>query len=317
MHLEVRTGIRGKRFYLAHSYRKGGKVCKARLFLGSNLSSKEIREKTRKAVGKLRLKVDSLRVVSDPLHSVLSLKEKKELENLVSTGRIDVFHLTEDDWRRFSERFAFDTNAIEGSTITEDEVEDILEKNKWPDKPKEEISETYGVAEAIGFIRKTKEHVSLKLILELHRIVFKNSKKFAGNLRPKGVEVGITDGFGNVIHRGAPSTHLKKLISELVDWYKDNKRRYHPLVLAAIVHNQFENIHPFQDGNGRVGRLLLNNVLLKHGLPPLNIRLKNRQEYYESLQAFEKKHDLRPTIKLFLKEYKQTKKTNHPKFLLI
>ena len=78
--------------------------------------------------------------------------------------------------------------------------------------------------------------------------------------------------------------------------------------MAAVVHNQFENIHPFADGNGRVGRILLNNILLKKGLPPISIDLKNRAEYYTSLQAYQKKHDLRPTIDLFVKEYKALKK---------
>ena len=73
------------------------------------------------------------------------------------------------------------------------------------------------------------------------------------------------------------------------------------------MHNQFENIHPFQDGNGRVGRLLLINILLKHGLPPLNIELKNRKEYYAALQAYEKERNIRPTIELMLKEYKRLK----------
>lgn len=75
-------------------------------------------------------------------------------------------------------------------------------------------------------------------------------------------------------------------------------------MLAAVVHNQFENIHPFADGNGRVGRILLNNILLKHNLPPINIDFKNRAEYYESLQEYERNHNLKPTIELFMKEYK-------------
>ncbi|MFH1835681.1 MAG: hypothetical protein ABH851_05795 [Methanobacteriota archaeon] len=58
-----------------------------------------------------------------------------------------------------------------------------------------------------------------------------------------------------------------------------------------------------------VGRLLLNNILLKHDMPPVNIELKNRRRYYDSLQAYEKKGDLRPTIELILKEYKKLNKT--------
>ena len=81
-----------------------------------------------------------------------------------------------------------------------------------------------------------------------------------------------------------------------------------PIVLVAIVHDQFDNIHPFQDGNGRVGRLLLNSILLKHGLSPVNIELKNRKEYYESLQAYEKEGNIRPTIELILRSYDRLKK---------
>jgi len=184
------------------------------------------------------------------------------------------------------------------------EVRDILEENKWPDRSKEEISETYGVAEAVEYIRKTREHVSLNLIKELHRIVFRNSKSFAGGFRGKGVEVAVVDSFGNIMHRGAPQRQIVRLLRELVEWYRKNKGRYHPLLLAAVVHNQFENIHPFQDGNGRVGRLLLNNILLKHNFPPVNIDLKNRAEYYSVLREYENNGNIRPTLELILKEYK-------------
>ena len=83
-----------------------------------------------------------------------------------------------------------------------------------------------------------------------------------------------------VVHRGAPSASVKRLLVELAEWYDENKKKLPPLVLAAVVHNQFENIHPFQDGNGRVGRLLLNNILLKHGMPPVNIEC-----FFESIRA--------------------------------
>ena len=121
------------------------------------------------------------------------------------------------------------------------------------------------------------------------------------------MEVVVADKYGNVIHRGAPSSKVRRLLLELAGWYEKNTKKYPPLVLAAVVHNQFENIHPFQDGNGRVGRLLLNNILLKHNLPPLNIELKNRSEYYAALQAYEKEHNPRPTIELMLKEYRMLK----------
>lgn len=308
MHVEIRRIGRKKKYYLAHSRRRNGKVAKLRLYLGVDLSPDEIASKKRIAEVKLWHRVEASAAISDPLETVLSVGELDELKTLEERGKVRVGHLSDEDWRKFSEAFTYDTNAIEGSTILRGEVEDILEHGKWPHKPKGEISETYGVAKGVEYVRKTKEHVSIPLLLDLHRIVFLNSKPYAGMFRSRGIEVVIADAYGKVVHRGAPSTQVRKLLERLVEWYEKNKRRYPPLVLAAVVHNQFENIHPFQDGNGRVGRLLLNNILLKHGLPPLNIELRNRNEYYAALQAYEHKHDIRPTIELMLKEYRALKK---------
>ena len=113
---------------------------------------------------------------------------------------------------------------------------------------------------------------------------------------------------GHIVHEGAPQSRIIGLLKELIIWYEKYKKKYPGIVLASVAHNQFENIHPFRDGNGRVGRLLLNNILLKHGLPPVNIDLKNRQEYYKALQAYDKEHNLRPMIELILKEYKAFKR---------
>ncbi|MBU1197616.1 Fic family protein [Candidatus Micrarchaeota archaeon] len=308
MHIEIRTIGRKKKFYLAHSYRRQGKVVKLRVYLGSGLSSDELAARKVRAEERLSFRISAIGSIRDPFQTALSASELRELETLETRGEIAVRYLSEEDWRKFTEAFAFDTNAIEGSSVLANEVGDILERDKWPDKPKEDISETYGVAKAIEFIRKTKDPVSIPLVLELHRLVFRNSKPFAGRLRGRGVEVVIGDGRGNVIHRGAPSTQVRSLLGKLVKWYGENKKKYPPLVLAAVVHNQFENIHPFQDGNGRVGRLLLNNILLKHGLPPLNIELRNRQEYYAALQEYERSQNIRPTIELMLKEYRALKR---------
>ena len=111
------------------------------------------------------------------------------------------------------------------------------------------------------------------------------------------------DSNGVVVHEGAPKERINHLLKELIKWYEINKRKYPALILAAVVHNQFENIHPFRDGNGRVGRILLNNILIKHNLAPLNIDLKNRFEYYDALQKYEIEKDLKPTLDLFIKEY--------------
>ena len=308
MHIEIRKIGTKRKYYLAYTYRIGKQVKKTRVYLGTDLTTGELETKKRTAEIRLRDIISASKHLSDPLKTILTEKELGEIKKLEKKVNPKVIHLSEEEWKTFTKAFTYNTNAIEGSSLESNEVGEILDRNKWPNKPKEDISETYGVSKAIDFIRKTKEHLSLQLILELHCIVFENSKHFAGKLRATGVEVVVADQYGSIIHRGAHSTKVRGLILELVGWYKKNKRKYPPIVLAAVVHNQFENIHPFQDGNGRVGRLLLNNILIKNRMPPLNIELKNRHEYYSALQAYEKGHDLRPTIELMLKEYRNLKR---------
>ena len=108
------------------------------------------------------------------------------------------------------------------------------------------------------------------------------------------------------MHRGVSVPQLHSALEDMVSWYKKNKKKFKPLVLAAIIHNQFEYIHPFRDGNGRVGRLLLNFVLLKYKYPPLNIDLEDRLEYYNVLQEYQKNKNLKPTVEFLVRQYKET-----------
>lgn len=311
MFLEKRKSGKRIKYYLVHSFREDGKVRKIRRFLGSNLSESELKENRKRAEKIILEQIKIYKSMRDPLKTVLSGEEIERLRNLEAKGKIHISHISEIDWKGFTEDFVYDTNAIEGSTVTLREVRKILRKDDWPEgKSRGEISETYGVAEAVKHIRKTKTHISLELIKNLHHTIFKNSKPFAGELRKKGQEVAVTDNLGRVLHRGAPSSKVPELLRELVSWYNKNKDRYPPITLAGVVHDQFENIHPFLDGNGRVGRLLLNNILLKHSLPPVNIHFSNRRAYYSSLQEYQKSGNIRPTIELILKEYKKLRKSS-------
>lgn len=308
MYIEKRK-VKGKiKYYLAHSFREEGRVHKIRKLLGIDLPASVFEERRKKAEQLILEEINKYKVIKDPLYSELSKEEIDFVKQLEAEANLRVIHLSEEQWQEFSEIFTYSTNAIEGSELTDKEVKEILEENKWPNKSKEDIAEAYGVNEAIEYIRNTKEHLSLELLKKLHKIVFKNSKGFAGEFRKSGQEVVVRTGSGIIVHEGAPQSRVIPLLKELIKWYEGYKTKYPALILAAVVHNQFENIHPFADGNGRVGRLILNNILLKHGLPPVNIDLKNQLEYYKTLQAYEKEKNLKPTIKLILKEYKALKK---------
>lgn len=309
MYVEKRNYYGKTRYWLSHSFREGGKIHKIRKLLGTDLSKEVLEDRKKKAEKLILEEIEKYKIIKDPLKDSLSKEEIGFIGRLQSEADLKVVHLSESDWRKFSEVFSYNTNAIEGSELTLRDTRNVIEKGEWPiDKAKGDIAEALGVNEAIGFIRKTKEHVSIDLIKEIHRIVFKNSKGFAGEFRKRGEEVVVRTGSGVIVHEGAPSSRVVALLNELVVWYEKYKKEYPGILLAAVVHNQFENIHPFADGNGRIGRILLNNVLLKNGLPPLNIDLKNQREYYEVLQIYQRDGNIRPTIELFLKEYKNLKK---------
>ncbi len=308
MHLEKRKSGKSIKYYFAYSYREGSKVHKFRKYLGQNLQKEKLEERRKIAEKLIIEEIHKYNLIKDPLHFELSQDEIDQIRLLEKEISLKVSHLSEADWKLFSELFTYNTNAIEGSKLNREEVRNLLEKDKWPDKSKEDIAEAYGVDEAIRFIRSAREHISIQFIKQIHKIVFKNSKSFAGKLRKKGEEVVVIDGRGKVVHEGAPQGKISHLLKELVEWYDKNKTKYPALVLGAVVHNQFENIHPFRDGNGRVGRILLNNILLKNGLPPINIGFKNRAEYYQSLREYEFNKNLKPTIELYLKEYKSLRK---------
>lgn len=299
MYIEKRKAGKNIKYYLIHSYREGYKVEKIRKYLGSNLSENEINKKREEAKRKI---VELLDEINTKVFSFTLTKKQVEILNNYNK-KIKIVHLNEKEWKTFTEEFVYNTNAIEGSTIAEDEVPEILRKTK---SENEEETETKGVARAVEYIRRTKQDLSLSLLLKLHKLCFEGSKPFAGKFRE--VNVVVKNSAGQISHTGVPKEELKDYLNDLVKWYDKNKVKFKPLVLASILHNQFEHIHPFQDGNGRVGRLLLNFILLKNNYPPINIMLEDRQKYYQTLQEYSKNDSLKPTLQFLINQYKRTLK---------
>jgi len=300
MYIEKRKSGKSIKYYLVHSYREKEKVKKIRRYLGLNLPKEKLKIKREKAE---KLILEIVEEMSTKVFSFTLTKKQRELLNKYNE-KIKIFHLSKEEWQIFTEDFVYNTNAIEGSTVSEEGVKEILSK-KPKSKDLDEI-ETLGVAKAINYIRSTKEELSLNLLLKLHKLCFEGSKSFAGKFRK--INVVVRNSRGGIIHAGVPKEELKDYLKDFVLWYKKNKAHFKPLVLAAILHNQFEHIHPFQDGNGRVGRLLLNYILVKHNYPPINIKLEDRQEYYQTLQKYSKEDDLKPTLRFLIKQYNKTLK---------
>ena len=94
-------------------------------------------------------------------------------------------------------------------------------------------------------------------------------------------------------------------MNDLIKWYNNNVGRIHTLELSALFHGRFLKIHPFQDGNGRVARILSNAILINNKYPPLIIRTTLRQKYLHSLQASDRGSSIN-LMRLFIERYKET-----------
>jgi len=295
MYVERRKSGKNLKYYLVHSYREKGEVKKIRKYLGINLSDSELKKRKNETEKIILGLIEELN--TEIFNFSLSKKQVEKLNGY--DKKIKINHLKGFDWRRFTEDFVYNTNAIEGSTVQLEEVKDLIEKNKFA-KNDEELEST-NVAKAFNFIRNTKEDFSLDLIRKIHKICFEGTKSFAGKFRNVGVV--IKNYKGEIVHTGVSVSQLGEALNDLIEWYQKNKNKFKPLILAAIMHNQFENIHPFQDGNGRVGRLILNFILIKNNYSPINIRLEDRYKYYLSLQEYQNNQNIKPTVKFLIKQY--------------
>lgn len=174
--------------------------------------------------------------------------------------------------------FTYNTNAIEGSTITLEETRQILEDKVAPSKPLKDIRETESHAKVFSGMLKTKEEISETLLLKWHRDIFEETKPdIAGQFRSYVVRVGP--------YVAPDWRNLEKLIKQLITFVNESK--LNPVEIAARAHYMFEKLHPFGDGNGRIGRLLMNCILWRNGYPMLIIEYGKRKAYYKALQRTE------------------------------
>ncbi|MCL2019119.1 MAG: Fic family protein [Oscillospiraceae bacterium] len=230
---------------------------------------------------------------------------------LVEEENVDIIALSRSRqffYLNFREEFTYDSNAIEGNKITLPETYEILRKNVTiSGKPLKDQMEIIGHAKAFDYLVETATNKKLPLsddlILTVHKMTLKNSENPAGNksaggsrsiagrYRTFGEDVVVGDPVtGEVFHRGASPMSLSDNIKGLIDDYNHlvSDSSINIIGLLAGFHLCFESIHPFCDGNGRVGRLLVNFELIKHNYLPIDIRFAERAAYYA---AFEKKAD--------------------------
>jgi Fic family protein len=180
-------------------------------------------------------------------------------------------------YKNFLIEFAFNTTSIEGNTITLEEAARLLQENKTPkDRTLREIYDLQNTEKVFFDLLKSKKRISHELIIKIHDDLVENIDQRKG-YRNHDLRVFKSN------FETSPPRYIRADMSIILEWYEKNKKRLHPLVLAGLIHQKFEKIHPFSDGNGRAGRMVINYLLLKSDYPPLIVQNKNRTEYLHSL----------------------------------
>jgi len=208
------------------------------------------------------------------------------------------------------------SSQIEG---TQSSLNDLLlfENEAVPGVPVDDVQEVSNYVAAINHgIRRLREGfpVSLRLLREIHGILLakgRGSEKEPGEFRTSQNWIGGTRP-GNAVFVPPPPTHVIECMGALEKFLHDDPVKTPPLIKAALAHVQFETIHPFLDGNGRVGRLLITLLLCAEGtlkeplLYPSLYFKTHRQEYYDLLQQVRTDGDWEAWLRFFLNGLRQT-----------
>lgn len=211
----------------------------------------------------------------------------------------------------FLVRFTYNSAAIEGSTLSLADTSLVLEGEFMPSDPADKrLSDVFaarGIADGVAFLRKAQTEgrpLSEELIKDLHeRVALDCQPRTRGSYR-----------LGAVYIRGsetvtAPVSRVRSLMGDLV--YAVEHSAEPPIVRAAAFHAMLENVHPFADGNGRTGRVIMNGMLETAGYPPIAIKAAGRASYLQALEDWQVRDDPRPLIALVAEQVAEEAQARH------
>lgn len=294
VYTEVKEKNGRKYYYRVKSIKLNGKVSKERIYLGVNLAKGELKKKEVGADGKLNI-----------FDIVLTRDEKKFLEQIKRDFLKEPKENYENRYEAFCSLFTHDSTGIEGNTLTFLETSHLLFEGIVPStKSLREVHEVLNHKKAFDNVLNYKGELTREFILNLHYLVVANTLREelasqSGKYRTVQVFIGRSV---------PPNPHeVPNRMASLLRWYSVNKKKLHPVVLASHFHVEFEKIHPFVDGNGRVGRLLMNFILHKNKYPMVNIPKRGRFRYYEVLQGAQYGGNLRGFVGLLIGILKKDK----------
>jgi Fic family protein len=271
--------------YLVQTYRWEGKIRKKQVYLGTSIPKSL--DKSRDLLEK-EIWNETWFQQFDKIRDSYQKRLTTIPRSIVSKERDD-----------FVLQFTYDTNRIEGSSLTLEDTRDLLTRGITPpSKPVHDVLEAQRHAELVRRLALRPEPVDLQHLLGWHKELFGETKPdIAGRIRDFEVRIA------NSRHLPPPPLEVRPRLIDLVRTTNRNKAVMHPVQKAASFHLGFESIHPFGDGNGRIGRLAMNVLLAQDGFPMLNISYGRRRGYYTSLEESDLRGTGRPFLRWFFLRY--------------
>lgn len=218
-----------------------------------------------------------------------SVSPKSKLKEIISLKE-ELDHkrpLTEAELKRLNEEFmveyTYNSNAIEGSTLTLKETSLVLQGITINKKPLKEHLEAIGHKDAFYYVCdlvKEKTPLTESIIKQIHSLVLVAEPQDRGVYRKLPVRILGAN------HTPPQPYLVPKQMEDLMINYKKWIKTKNIVEVVSLLHLNFEFIHPFIDGNGRTGRLLVNLVLMQNGFPPIDIKFSDRQRYYDCFEDF-------------------------------
>lgn len=217
-------------------------------------------------------------------------RKKKELDERRPLTAGEVARLHEE----FTVEYIYNSNAIEGNTLTLRETGLVLRGLTIDQKPLKDHLEAVAHKEAFDYVTSlVAENAPLsgRIIQQIHALVLANKKEDRGVYRRIPVRIL------GAHHEPVQPWRIVPEMERLLRYYAENQE--HIVTKLARFHLEFEGIHPFIDGNGRTGRLLVNLEFMKAGYPPIDIKFTDRVAYYNAFDAYHVQHNLAAMESLF------------------